>query len=591
MNLSPLPVQKFFSNVGLPLVGGKLFTYAAGTNTKIATYKDSGGTLNTNPIILNFRGEANVWLDPDLTYKFVLAGPFDTDPPTNPIWSVDNIAGPLTILDITQQFIGGLLWPRTAAEIAAGVTVLNFAYWPGDVRRYGAVGDGAAECAAAFQAAINQANQSTGDEILIPEGSWKISTALVGARGIKMTGMGRYRSIVVVNGAINFLTFVGTGGHPDGGSMVFRDFTVKGSSTSGNLIELTIAGQCEFHGMRFWLCGSAGGMVVLNGECHRTSFSNCLFQSWKNAAILCDGLNSIFSVQNCQFNILGGDGIAPISGSACIQLDTSDQVLIETCNTNGDGTLNHFLRVVGGLGRSRMAECYGEGLVGPNTIIDTGVVFSGVILENLNVSCASSTAIDLAPGNPAHTGLVLRNIRRPETALSFILDPGTGAIDFDYAGTPLDGSAQHVVGFTGQRIVRKFINGTYYLDSESRCTPGPWLRDNLNGTIGNTEMTAEARWVAPRAGRITGLVVKSTEARLTGTCTVNVFKNTGLSGAAGSAAGLSADLNGTNTSVATAYTQNPAVTFGAGDELYLVFSTNGWTPTTADIRAFIEVAM
>src|SRR4051794_2110069 len=65
MNLSPLPVQKFFTNNGNPLVGGLLFTYAAGTTTKIATYQDSaGGASNTNPIVLDFRGECRLWLDP-----------------------------------------------------------------------------------------------------------------------------------------------------------------------------------------------------------------------------------------------------------------------------------------------------------------------------------------------------------------------------------------------------------------------------------------------------------------------------------------------------------------------------------------------
>jgi hypothetical protein len=92
MNLSPLPIQKFFANNGRPLVGGKLFTYAAGTTTKIATYTDSGGgTPNTNPIVLDFRGECRLWLDPLLAYKFILAPANDTDPPTSPIWTVDDI--------------------------------------------------------------------------------------------------------------------------------------------------------------------------------------------------------------------------------------------------------------------------------------------------------------------------------------------------------------------------------------------------------------------------------------------------------------------------------------------------------------------
>jgi hypothetical protein len=143
MILSPLPVQKFFDNNGNPLVGGKLFTYEAGTTNKIATYTDESGTSqNMNPVELDFRGECNVWLDPEVTYKFVLSSRSDTDPPTAPIWTVDNAAGGLTSYVLTQQFIGKRLWPRTQSEIDNGVTPANYGYPPYDARRYGAVGDG-----------------------------------------------------------------------------------------------------------------------------------------------------------------------------------------------------------------------------------------------------------------------------------------------------------------------------------------------------------------------------------------------------------------------------------------------------------------
>lgn len=90
--LSPEAKQQFFDNNGRPLVGGKLFTYRAGTTTKLATYTSSTGLVqNSNPIILDYRGEANVWIPPNVAFKYVLAPANDTDPPTNPIWTVDQI--------------------------------------------------------------------------------------------------------------------------------------------------------------------------------------------------------------------------------------------------------------------------------------------------------------------------------------------------------------------------------------------------------------------------------------------------------------------------------------------------------------------
>ena len=89
-SLSPNAKQQFFDANGNPLAGGKVYTYAAGTTTPIVTYTDStGATNNTNPIILDSRGEANIWLTPGTNYKFKL-----TDASEVQVWVVDNILGP-----------------------------------------------------------------------------------------------------------------------------------------------------------------------------------------------------------------------------------------------------------------------------------------------------------------------------------------------------------------------------------------------------------------------------------------------------------------------------------------------------------------
>lgn len=107
--LTPSPVQRFVDNNGNALTGGKLFTYLAGTTSKVATYVDeTGGTPNTNPIVLDSRGEANIWLQPGVAYKFVLSPSTDTDPPTNPIWTVDNINAPDQQITATLPNIAAL---------------------------------------------------------------------------------------------------------------------------------------------------------------------------------------------------------------------------------------------------------------------------------------------------------------------------------------------------------------------------------------------------------------------------------------------------------------------------------------------------
>lgn len=90
--VSPYPKLQFFTNAGAPANAYQLFTYAAGTSTKQATYSDANLTIaNTNPIVLDAYGRATVFLSAT-SYKFVLATNTDTDPPTSPVWSVDNVS-------------------------------------------------------------------------------------------------------------------------------------------------------------------------------------------------------------------------------------------------------------------------------------------------------------------------------------------------------------------------------------------------------------------------------------------------------------------------------------------------------------------
>jgi hypothetical protein len=88
---------------------------------------------------------------------------------------------------------------------------------------------------------------------------------------------------------------------------------------------------------------------------------------------------------------------------------------------------------------------------------------------------------------------------------------------------------------------------------------------------------------------VTAVVVTSTEARTAGTLTVTVFKNTGLAGAAGSTIGLTAVLDGTNTSRKATTQAKDTDTFAAGDELYAVVTTDAsWAPITGDIRVALD---
>lgn len=75
MSTQPLAAAIFreFDANGVPLAGGLVQTYAAGTTTPLATFTDATGSVqNLNPVVLDASGRAQIWLTPGLLYKFVV---------------------------------------------------------------------------------------------------------------------------------------------------------------------------------------------------------------------------------------------------------------------------------------------------------------------------------------------------------------------------------------------------------------------------------------------------------------------------------------------------------------------------------------
>jgi hypothetical protein len=65
-SLSPPAKQQFFTDAGTPAAGYSLYTYTTGSSsTPLATYTDKNASVaNTNPIVLDARGEAILYLLP-----------------------------------------------------------------------------------------------------------------------------------------------------------------------------------------------------------------------------------------------------------------------------------------------------------------------------------------------------------------------------------------------------------------------------------------------------------------------------------------------------------------------------------------------
>ena len=120
-SLTPTAKMQFFKADGTPLVGGKLYTYTAGTTTPQTTFTDSaGGTANTNPVILDSRGEANIWLGGS-TYKFKLTDANDVE-----IWTVDNISAPTS--GVSPALSGNVTIDTNSSSPALKITQTGTGY-------------------------------------------------------------------------------------------------------------------------------------------------------------------------------------------------------------------------------------------------------------------------------------------------------------------------------------------------------------------------------------------------------------------------------------------------------------------------------
>lgn len=148
--LTPSPFMQFFTAGGIPLVGGKLYTYAAGTTTPLATYTTASGTQsNANPIILDSRGEAAVWLSTTAAYKFKL-----TDSTNVEIWTADNIEGSVGAADLAASTGSSLVGYLPAGSGAVATTVQTKLRESVSVQDFGADPTGAVDATTAINAAL-----------------------------------------------------------------------------------------------------------------------------------------------------------------------------------------------------------------------------------------------------------------------------------------------------------------------------------------------------------------------------------------------------------------------------------------------------
>jgi hypothetical protein len=152
VNLSPVGnSQQFFDNNGIPLSGGLIYTYQAGSSTPLATYTDvNGTTANANPIVLNSSGRLDneVWLTYGYNYKFVLKTAAATTLGTyDNLYGIIGVAGTSTGTTIPTGMIS--LWYGSIGSVPTGWYLCDGTNGTPDLRDRFVVGAGSTYSVAA----------------------------------------------------------------------------------------------------------------------------------------------------------------------------------------------------------------------------------------------------------------------------------------------------------------------------------------------------------------------------------------------------------------------------------------------------------
>jgi len=220
VNLSPIGNGfQFFTILGQPLAGGKIYTYQAGSSTPLATYTDNtGATANANPIVLGTDGRptSEIWLTYGYNYKFILKDANDTT-----IQSYDNLYG----------IIG--VQATSGATIPAGLISM----WSGSI---GSIPSGWYLCDG------SNGTPNLTDRFIIGAGSSYAVNGTGGVSSVTLTtnNMPAHTHAATVTDPGHFHTYDrvnGSSGAAGGGASVISGYTTTNTSTATTGISVTNA--------------------------------------------------------------------------------------------------------------------------------------------------------------------------------------------------------------------------------------------------------------------------------------------------------------------------------------------------------------
>jgi hypothetical protein len=285
--------QSYTNAAGAPLVGGKLYTYLATTNTPALTWVDAGQVAtNPNPIILDARGECSVfWTG---AYKIILHDAND-----NLIWSQDNcVAADLSIYltlaaaaaSAGADLIGTVADGTVQDAITNSPKFSQSVTYPADSgyatlgrfpmatsEPWGVTVDDGADNTSALQAAITA---NYGGALFLPDGVITVFGEITITQPIRIIGLGT--TITTTSATANIFKCTALATNP-GIEIEGILFNTSATRTNGNYIKSDGANGTKIRHCRFdyaWIGVSDGGAA-----CEGFEVTDCYFYASRSVSI------------------------------------------------------------------------------------------------------------------------------------------------------------------------------------------------------------------------------------------------------------------------------------------------------------------
>ncbi len=245
------PKPQFFDSSGSPLASGTLEIVEPADDTNKATYPtyddaEAATNANANPLTLDSRGEpsSGLWGLDGEDYKITVKDSSGTT-----IWTTDDVFVP------TQSWHN----QQTAAESTAGVTPTDVSYPPGNVKRYGATGDGSTDDTTAIANAL-----LVGDAgnlfVTVPEGTYLTDPIDIQSSNNNVpAGIIGYGATLQARASSASPLISLTNPHTDQPGFLLRGLILNANDLHANCLKVSGSQQCRYQDL---ICRKATGTAV-----------------------------------------------------------------------------------------------------------------------------------------------------------------------------------------------------------------------------------------------------------------------------------------------------------------------------------------